>query len=79
MKPATPFQKMRERRIERERLDREVARAEAALDRRLCEGNLNCLLNMVSPQHKRASNYQECLKAFAAIRLPKRPEWRDML
>ncbi|MCT6719447.1 hypothetical protein [Acidovorax sp. K2F] len=79
MKPATQFQKMRERRIERERLARELARAEAALDQRLCESNLNCLLQLVKPQHPRASNYQECIKAFAAMRLPMRPEWSNRI
>lgn len=75
MKPATPFQKMRERRIERERLAREVSKAEARVDQGLCTGNLDALRAGVKPPNPLASNYQECLQMFAKLSQPRRPRY----
>lgn len=74
MKPATLFQKMRERRVERERLAREVATA----DLRSCEVNLMAALAGFRPPHRTTSNYQECLQMFATFRqeVKARPNWR---
>lgn len=75
MKPATPFQKMRERRIEREQLVREVAKAEARVDKGLCSGNLEALRAGLKPPHPLASNYQECLQVFSKLTRPPYPSY----
>ncbi|AFU45450.1 hypothetical protein C380_08740 [Acidovorax sp. KKS102] len=80
MKPATPFQKMRERRIAREQLAREVAMAEVTADLRGCEVNWRAALLGLEPPHRSASNYQECLEVFATAQKKVKPQpvWRRM-
>lgn len=80
MKPATPFQKMRERRIEREQKEREVAAAAAVRNRLACQENLEAVRSMAMPPHKQASNYQECMKVFANVQdaIKQQSEWRPV-